>query len=69
MATVSEAIRETWGELRELRFRKAWAAFNIVPDCPQCKGSGQPGNGFSETVYWRGEAVEVCATCEGRGKV
>lgn len=39
-----------------------------VKNCPQCKGSGLPFGEWT-TVYWRGRTVNVCANCEGSGKV
>lgn len=69
MATAMQMLKESLSALTQGDVRGAWRSLNDVPDCPQCKGSGAPVNGFTEIVYWQGQQVEVCATCEGRGKV
>jgi len=69
MATASEIWSETVSALIGRRIRDAWKALDRVPDCPQCKGSGNAGSGFDVVVFWRGQEVCVCATCEGSGKV
>jgi DnaJ-class molecular chaperone len=47
-----------------------WKSLDYVPDCPSCKGTGNaPDYMRSETVFWKGQEVIVCAQCRGRGKV
>lgn len=69
MATATQIWKDFGAAIRLGDIRRAWRALDRIPDCPQCKGSGEPINGFSETVFWRGREVEVCATCKGAGKV
>jgi DnaJ-class molecular chaperone len=40
-----------------------------VPDCPNCKGTGEAVNGWPELVWWKGRQVTVCHQCKGAGKV
>jgi len=49
-----------------------WEALDKVPDCPSCKGTGEPtgkNKVWAEPVYWKGQIVYVCHQCKGAGKV
>jgi DnaJ-class molecular chaperone len=51
------------------RIKEVWRSLDYVPDCPVCKGTGEPSGPWTEKVWWKGKLVEVCHNCKGRGKV
>lgn len=67
--TAQEMLQGAVKAVKRGDIKRAWAIFNQIPDCPQCKGDGEPHGGISDLIYWRGEPVEVCANCKGHGKV